>query len=706
MGITLLVGVVLVAGTSVGGSHASIERPIASNDSAAKPVAATATACRIGPRADCRGADLRGANLRGKNLKKANLQRSDLRGADLSKANLKGANLSGANLKNATLNRATLRKATLADANLKKAKAKRIKARKATFSQARAPQLKINQADLRNTDWLSVRAVKGKFTKSDLGGANLRDLNARKASLRKAQAQGVDLTAANLSKATLKGGNFTDATVANTNFGGTNLIGTSLSGVNFDSQPQAVALPEGGSDIVAAIDGAQNTVDIVIYEIGGPNIVGQKGAPGALMRAVTRGVDVRLVVNGQWYNSDCYSDTPQGECAQYYKLDWIYATQQSLADAAASASAPGAVQLNFANNNFQVTHEKTIILDGADPDTGLPLAAADLPTSAQALISTGNLQSYGWGNDIDDPAKGCTENNCIEWAARDFFVAEKDPTLIAEVTSVFFSDLHCGAVPPGTTPSRTNTNGLLASPLPLTWSNGATWPQGSPAVTQYPDAAQGYPFDPAPGNVVQGNARERTLALINSAKSTITLYNEEMNDDDIVDALAARAAAGVDVKILMTLTTKYLQAFTQLADAGAKIRLTQVDDDQSYTKQLYVHAKVIVVDDADVFVGSQNISFASLNFNRELGLMLSSRHGAPADYQLAVPAMQTFQNTFAADWRTPGYLQWDITGSPKAMKAKVRALAADAATSDGNQSLTSASSGNYPMACGPIPARS
>jgi phosphatidylserine/phosphatidylglycerophosphate/cardiolipin synthase-like enzyme len=55
---------------------------------------------------------------------------------------------------------------------------------------------------------------------------------------------------------------------------------------------------------------------------------------------------------------------------------------------------------------------------------------------------------------------------------------------------------------------------------------------------------------------------------------------------------------------------------------------------------LYAHAKAIMVDGQRAFVGSENLSAASLDRNRELGVIVADQR-----------AIATLQATFAADWR-------------------------------------------------------
>jgi cardiolipin synthase len=109
------------------------------------------------------------------------------------------------------------------------------------------------------------------------------------------------------------------------------------------------------------------------------------------------------------------------------------------------------------------------------------------------------------------------------------------------------------------------------------------------------------------------------VSLIDSAHSTLAVENEEMSNPDIVNALLAAAQRGVDVTITMTADSEWDQAFAQLTAAGVHIHLYP-----DTTTALYIHAKTIVADDHEAFVGSENFSDASLDYNRELGIITES----------------------------------------------------------------------------------
>ena len=120
------------------------------------------------------------------------------------------------------------------------------------------------------------------------------------------------------------------------------------------------------------------------------------------------------------------------------------------------------------------------------------------------------------------------------------------------------------------------------------------------------------------------NAQASVLSVINGATHSLAVEDEEMDDAAVTAALAAAARRHVDVTVIMTADSEWDSAFTQLAKAGVHIRLYAND-----SSSLYIHAKAIVADAGRsgqrVLVGSQNFSVASLDYNRELGLLTSNK---------------------------------------------------------------------------------
>ena len=115
------------------------------------------------------------------------------------------------------------------------------------------------------------------------------------------------------------------------------------------------------------------------------------------------------------------------------------------------------------------------------------------------------------------------------------------------------------------------------------------------------------------------DARQRLVALIDSATSTLEVAGETLSDTKIVDALVAAKAAGVQVKIVIDKqdgTTAQQAAIAELKQAGVPIVSLGSPD---------MHAKAIVADGKKVYVGSMNFTTNSLYSNREVGLITDAQ---------------------------------------------------------------------------------
>ena len=265
---------------------------------------------------------------------------------------------------------------------------------------------------------------------------------------------------------------------------------------------------DGTASVVAFIDGAKSSVDMVMYSLY------DRDVESALARAEKRGVSVRVILNGG------YQGAPP--------------SKKSLA-ALARLKALG-VPAQFSKPYFDLTHQKSIVADGA-----------------RALIMTGNLDRTYYKKD------------------RDFQVLDADPADAAAIGTAFESDWEGkrSVAPDGTD---------------LIWSPGS---------------------------------EEEIASVIGSAKHSLLVYNEEMNDVDIEDALEDAARRGVDVGVLMSMDTGWLSAFSALTAAGVHVRTF---DAKAST---YVHAKIVLSDGKLAFLGSENFSDGSLDANRELGIVLT-----------------------------------------------------------------------------------
>ena len=115
------------------------------------------------------------------------------------------------------------------------------------------------------------------------------------------------------------------------------------------------------------------------------------------------------------------------------------------------------------------------------------------------------------------------------------------------------------------------------------------------------------------------DARQRLVALIDSATKTLEVAGETLSDTKIVDALVAAKTAGVAVKIVIdqaTGTDAQKAAIASLKAAGVPIVSLGKPD---------MHAKAIVADGKKLYVGSQNFTTNSLFSNREVGLITDAQ---------------------------------------------------------------------------------
>jgi cardiolipin synthase A/B len=130
------------------------------------------------------------------------------------------------------------------------------------------------------------------------------------------------------------------------------------------------------------------------------------------------------------------------------------------------------------------------------------------------------------------------------------------------------------------------------------------------------------------------NSRQRVDGVINSATSSLIVYAEEVQDEEQTQLLVDTARRGVDVRLITSPPTTSDDGSAADLDllqrGGVKVRLL---------KNPYIHAKVFSADSAIAAVGSMNISLTSLEFNRELGILIQD-----------AAALSRIGQTFETDW--------------------------------------------------------
>lgn len=162
---------------------------------------------------------------------------------------------------------------------------------------------------------------------------------------------------------------------------------------------------------------------------------------------------------------------------------------------------------------------------------------------------------------------------------------------------------------------------------------------------------QGQPLpDLGVSNVIVStvNAHSVFFKMLSTATHSIWAQTEELGDPpsggalaqswSIEAALTTAAKRGVQVQLMLPPQNSG-SAF--IPDSSAALaRLSGIPNLQIKTgSQYYMHAKLLLIDQRIAFVGSENLARASLNYNREVGLLITS-----------AGEVQKLCATFSSDW--------------------------------------------------------
>jgi phosphatidylserine/phosphatidylglycerophosphate/cardiolipin synthase-like enzyme len=130
------------------------------------------------------------------------------------------------------------------------------------------------------------------------------------------------------------------------------------------------------------------------------------------------------------------------------------------------------------------------------------------------------------------------------------------------------------------------------------------------------------------------STRPALAAALAGASRAVAVEMEELSDPALVGALAGARARGADVSVALPgagASDATSASARRLTDAGVEVRLVDAPP---------VHAKAVVADDW-LYVGSANLTAASLDANREVGLGLTEAADAAA--------LELVARTIAAD---------------------------------------------------------
>jgi phosphatidylserine/phosphatidylglycerophosphate/cardiolipin synthase-like enzyme len=240
----------------------------------------------------------------------------------------------------------------------------------------------------------------------------------------------------------------------------------------------------------------------------------------------------------------------------------VLSSSEASSNSSAYSSINGVTNCSAVESNsaFVNTHQKTITIDNGT-------------ANATTAILSLNLQSQYYST------------------TRDFAYIENDPADIAAIEATFQQDYAAGG---------TNSSTEFA----------------------YVPGGGDNSINPA-GDLIWSptTAQANMLSIIQNAKSTILLENEEMSASNIVSALETACQNGIIVHIAMVNSSSYTANFNALKAAGCGVYLYP-----DTSNGFYVHAKAVVADyglpTQMVYMGSINYSLTSMNSNRELGIYI------------------------------------------------------------------------------------
>lgn len=305
-------------------------------------------------------------------------------------------------------------------------------------------------------------------------------------------------------------------------------------------------LPDGGSGALAsAIAQAARSITLQMY------LLTDRDTIAALAEASRRGVAVRVLLEPEPYNP--------GNPSQPLTVNQ---------EAARTLQAAG-VAVRWTSKAFRFTHAKCMVVDGRE-----------------AWISTANFTYSGLHT------------------SREYLVADRAPTDVAELLRIFEGDWEAQPVTP-------SDEDLVVSPV---------------------------------------NARRKLLGLVGGAARTVFLATEVAGDPELTSLLASQIRAGVRVRALLGDNNKDRAAVVEAAKAwlavGAEVRLQA---------KPYLHAKSILADGALAYVGSVNLTTNSMDNNREIGLLTRTPQalkalGATMEKDWAAARVLTNEEIEAGAW--------------------------------------------------------
>jgi cardiolipin synthase A/B len=280
-----------------------------------------------------------------------------------------------------------------------------------------------------------------------------------------------------------------------------------------------VAPDDGDGPLLALIDGAARSIDMTIYQLSSPRVI------GAFEAAARRGVRVRII------------------------NDW----REAIPGVVDGLRAAGA-EVHLSSPSFQHTHQKTVIVD-----------------ERVAFVFSGNLDNRAF-------VRG-----------RNYGVIDDDADDVADLVEVFAADWAARA------PSVDCTR-LVLSPT---------------------------------------NARERVLGFLGSATTSLDVEAMYITDRGVESAIVAAKDRGIAVRVLFNDPSHDIG---HVENVAARMSAHGIEVKRSGAR--FLHAKMLLVDHDQAFIGSENFSRPALDENREAGVIVGANDSD----------VGRITATFEADW--------------------------------------------------------
>jgi cardiolipin synthase len=143
------------------------------------------------------------------------------------------------------------------------------------------------------------------------------------------------------------------------------------------------------------------------------------------------------------------------------------------------------------------------------------------------------------------------------------------------------------------------------------------------------------------------NSRDRLAAFIKGARKELLIYDPKVTDNAMLRLLEERAKAGVDVKIIGRVDSKF----------------DDIRHERYPGKRL--HVRTIIRDGQRAFVGSQSLRRLELDKRREIGLVVNDRS-----------VVAQLRQVFESDWAETDSGKKEAKAAEKIAKKEEKQLAA------------------------------